>query len=53
MRAAISICVTLFFVSMACTIVFANVVSDPVLYLDASDNPSHPDAWTNLRYRGW
>ena len=52
MKAAISICVTLFFVSMACTIVFANVVSDPVLYLDASDNPSHPDAWTNLGAEG-
>ena len=52
MKAAISICVTLFFVSMACTIVFANVVSDPVLYLDAADNPAHPDAWENLGTEG-
>ena len=52
MKAAISICVTLFFVSIACSMAFANVVSDPVLYLDASDNPSHPDAWTNLGTEG-
>ena len=48
MKAAISICVTLFFVSIACSMAFANVLPDPVLYLDASDNPSHPEAWTNL-----
>lgn len=31
---------------------FANIVADPVLYLDAADNPSHPDAWANLGTEG-
>ena len=35
-----------------CPIAFANIVSDPVLYLDAADNPAHPDAWTNLGTEG-
>ena len=52
MKATISICTTLFFVSIACAIAFANVVSDPVLYLDASDNPAHPEAWENLGTEG-
>ena len=52
MKAAISMCVTLFFVSMACTIAFANIVPDPVLYLDAADNPAHPKAWENLGTEG-
>ena len=52
MKAAISICATLFFVSMACSMAFANVIPDPVLYLDAADNPAHPDAWENLGTEG-
>ena len=58
MRTFISICMTLFCLSIVGgistpdTIVYANVVPDPVLYLDASDNPGHPDAWTNLGTEG-
>ncbi len=52
MRPIVSICTTLFFVSMACSIALANVVADPVLYLDASDNPAHPTAWENLGTEG-
>lgn len=52
MRTFISICATIFFLSMACTITFANIIPDPVLYLNASDNPAHPDAWTNLGTEG-
>ena len=52
MKAAISICATLFFVSIACSMAFANVIPDPVLYLDAADNPAHPDAWENLGTEG-
>ena len=48
MRTTISICTTLFLLSIVCTIAFANVVADPVLYLNAADNPAHPDAWENL-----
>ena len=52
MRATISICTTLFLLSIACTIAFANVVADPVLYLNAADNPAHPKAWKNLGTEG-
>ena len=52
MRATISICTTLFLLSIACTIASANIVSDPVLYLDAADNPAHPKAWKNLGTEG-
>ena len=48
MKTVISICITLFFLSMACVVAFASVVPDPVLYLNAADNPAHPDAWENL-----
>ena len=37
---------------MACHATFADVVEDPVLYLDASDNPAHPNAWENLGTEG-
>ena len=49
MRTVILIFATLF---IACTIVSANVVPDPVLYLNAADNPAHPDAWENLGTEG-
>jgi len=58
MRTLISICTTVLFLSIVGgvsnpnTIVYAEVVPDPVLYLDASDNPGHPDAWTNLGTEG-
>lgn len=52
MKTVITISVTLFFLSIACTIGFANIVPDPVLYLNASDNPAHPDAWENLGTEG-
>ena len=52
MRATISICATLFLLSIACTIASANVVADPVLYLNAADNPAHPKAWKNLGTEG-
>ena len=37
---------------MTCVIAFAGVVEDPVLYLDAAENPAHPDAWENLGTEG-
>ena len=52
MKTVISIYTTLFFLSMACVIAFAGVVPDPVLYLNAADNPAHPDAWENLGTEG-
>ena len=52
MRTTISICTTLFLFSIVCTIVSANVVADPVLYLNAADNPAHPKAWKNLGTEG-
>lgn len=48
MRTLISLCTTILFLSLACNIANANIVPDPVLYLDAADNPGHKDAWTNL-----
>ena len=33
-------------------IALANVVPDPVLYLNAADNPAHPKAWKNLGTEG-
>ena len=52
MRIFVSIYTTLLFLLMTCTIAFANVVADPVLYLDASDNPADPKAWKNLGTEG-
>ena len=52
MKIVISIYTTLFFLAMTCVIGFANVVPDPVLYLNAADNPAHPDAWENLGTEG-
>ncbi len=48
MKTVLSIFTPFFFFTMACTIVCANIVPDAVLYLDASDNPGHDGAWTNL-----
>ena len=52
MRTTISIWATLFLLSIAVTFAFANIVEDPVLYLNAADNPAHPDAWENLGTEG-
>ena len=52
MKTVISIYTTIFFLLIACAIGFANVVPDPVLYLNAADNPAHPDAWENLGTEG-
>lgn len=52
MRKVVSIFSTIFFLAMACTIALADVVPGAVLYLDASDNPGHKDAWTNLGTAG-
>ena len=52
MKITISICTALFLLSIACPIVFADVVEDPVLYLNAADNPAHPKAWKNLGTEG-
>ena len=52
MKTVISIYTTIFFLAMTCVIAFAGVVPDPVLYLNAADNPAHPDAWENLGTEG-
>lgn len=52
MKIVTSICTTIFFLAMTCVIAFAGVVPDPVLYLNAADNPAHPDAWENLGTEG-
>ena len=52
MRSVISVCSIVFFLVMAGAIAFANIVEDPVLYLDASDNPAHPKAWKNIGTEG-
>ena len=52
MKTFISIYITLLFLCATCCVTFANIVLDPVLYLDASDNPAHPNAWENLGTEG-
>lgn len=52
MKTVISVYTTIFFLAMTCVIAFANIVEDPVLYLNAADNPAHPDAWENLGTEG-
>ena len=37
-----------FLMGTLCTVALADIVPGAVLYLDARDNPTHPDAWTNL-----
>ena len=41
-----------FLLATVCTIALADAVPGAVLYLDASDNPADPDAWTNLGTAG-
>ena len=48
MRKVISILSAAFFLATVCTIALADAVPGALLYLDARDNPAHPDAWTNL-----
>ena len=48
MRTIISILGAAFFLTIPCTLALADIVPGAVLYLDARDNPTHPDAWTNL-----
>ena len=52
MRKVVSILSMVFFLAMSSTIALAGVVPGATLYLDASDNPAHPDAWTNLGTAG-
>ena len=52
MRKVASILSTVFFLATLCTIALADVVPGAALYLDARDNPAHPDAWTNLGTAG-
>ena len=52
MKTVMSIYTTIFFFTIAGMIAFANVVADPVLYLNAADNPAHPTAWKNLGTEG-
>ena len=43
---------SLFFLAGACSVSLADAVPGALLYLDASDNPSHPKAWKNLGEAG-
>ena len=52
MRRVMTILSTVFFLATFCTIALGDVVPGAVLYLDARDNPAHPDAWTNLGTAG-
>ena len=52
MRKIISIFSMVFFLAISCTIALGQVVPGAVFYLDAADNPGHPDAWTNLGTAG-
>lgn len=48
MRKAISILGAAFILTTLYATVHADIVPGAVFYLDARDNPTHPDAWTNL-----
>ena len=52
MKTVMSIYTIVFLLSIVCSLALANVVPDPVLYLDASDNPADPKAWKNLGTEG-
>lgn len=52
MARVISILSVVLFLATICTIALAAPVPGAVLYLDARDNPSHPDAWKNLGAAG-
>ena len=49
MKKVVSIFSVLFFLAIFSTVVLA---TDPVLYLDAANNPAGPDAWENLGTAG-
>ena len=50
-RAVLILC-NVFFLGITSALAFAGVVPGALLHLDASDNPRHPDAWTNLGAAG-
>ena len=50
-RAVLILC-NVFFLGITSALAFAGVVPGALLHLDASDNPGHPDAWTNLGAAG-
>ena len=52
MRKIISIFSMVLLLAISCTIALGQVVPGAVFYLDASDNPGHPDAWANLGTAG-
>ena len=52
MKRVMTILSTVFFLATFCVIALGQVVPDAVLYLDARDNPAHPDAWANLGTAG-
>jgi hypothetical protein len=52
MRKVASILSMVFFLAVSSTIALADVVPGAALYLDARDNPAHPDAWANLGTAG-
>lgn len=52
MRKVISILGAAFILTTLNTAVHADIVPGAVLYFDARDNPTHPDAWTNLADAG-
>ena len=52
MRRALSILSIVFVLAAMFSIAHADVVPGAVLHLDASNNPAHPDAWTNLGTAG-
>ena len=52
MKRAVPILRVVFFLAGAPAIALAGAVPGALLHLDASDNPGHPDAWTNLGASG-
>ena len=52
MRKVISILGAAFILTTLYTATHADIVPGAVLYFDARDNPTHPDAWTNLAADG-
>lgn len=52
MKRAVSILSVAFLLAGAPTMALADAVPGALLHLDASDNPGHPDAWTNLGAAG-
>ena len=52
MKKVISILGAAFILTTLYTAVHADIVPGAVLYFDARDNPTHPDAWTNLADAG-